>query len=71
MNGGERGSAKHEAVGLRDVGIYCATTPTASESAKQICEMEALRIVYHVEKVDAYSLIDFKCKIKCIMLYLE
>jgi len=39
MNGGERGSAKHEAVGLRDVGIYCATAPTASESAKQICEM--------------------------------
>ena len=43
MNGGERGSAKHEAVGLRDVGIYCATAPTASESAKQICEMAALR----------------------------
>ena len=46
MNGGERGSAKHEAVGLRGVGIYCATAPTASESAKQICEMAALRVVY-------------------------
>ena len=68
---GDRGSAKHVAVGLRGVGIYCATAPMASESASQICEMAALRIVYHVEKVDAYSLIDFKCKIKCIMLNLE
>jgi len=25
MNGGERGSAKHEAVGLRDVEICCST----------------------------------------------
>lgn len=25
--------------------FYCATAPTASESAKQICEMAALRVM--------------------------
>lgn len=32
--------------------FYCATAPTVSESAKQICEMAALRVAWH-KSVDA------------------
>ena len=42
-----RRSAKHGAGGSERwcCFFYCATAPTASEPAKQVCEMEALGVV--------------------------